>query len=92
MTHRLRRLRPDGRMREGFGPVQVPQVGEGGEMTFAQYWQKLREKNPGLQHENSKLTLSVASLRKTMERCFDAGCKHGMDTKSIFDQIFGDRR
>lgn len=41
-------------------------------MTFAQYWNNLTQKNPSLL-ESSKITLTVESFKRQLEKAFDAG-------------------
>jgi len=62
--------------------------------TFLAYWTRLRMKNMGLNDESSKMTITVASFRKSMEQSYnqgaeDAGKKSGFgDGGDLFGDMF----
>lgn len=60
-------------------------------MTFADYWLKLVDRNPGLRDPASKMTISVESFRRSMEQAYERGREQGADTKSLFEKVFGGR-
>lgn len=66
-------------------------------MTFEQYWDQLRTRNPGLAKDDTKMTITVASFRRSMRQSYDQGADHKKPTKpkeddslSKFSKIFGD--
>ena len=72
--------------------------------TFDSYWLRLQVENPGLADGENTLKITVASLRKTLEKSYNQGdadhAKAARDfaaldpdrTNSIFGSIFGDLR
>lgn len=56
-------------------------------MSFLEYWGRLIASNESLKEPENKMTISVASFRKQLEKAYEAG-KEGSGG-SLFDQIFG---
>lgn len=56
-------------------------------MSFLEYWGRLISSNESLKEPENKMTISVASFRKQLEKAFEAG-KEGSGG-SLFDQLFG---
>ena len=42
-------------------------------MTFAEYWAKLQDRNPGLKDEAVKMTLPVAGFKRALEQAYSEG-------------------
>ena len=49
--------------------------------TFEDYWKRLAESNPGLLDDELKLTITVASMRKQLQKAFEAGGTEDADKK-----------
>lgn len=64
-------------------------------MPFIDYWSHLKQKNPSLCHDDSKMTISVASFKKQLEKAYKAGSNAALtqDKKgpfeSFMDSLFG---
>ena len=58
-------------------------------MSFLEYWGRLIASNKNLTEPENKMTISVASFRKQLEKAYEAG--KGESGGSLFDQLFGGR-
>ena len=62
-------------------------------MTFTDYWESLKVKNPGLAEPENKMALTVEEFRKSLEMAFVKGFNQGSAGKrksKSFDDIFDD--
>lgn len=50
-------------------------------MSFSKWWFQRRAKNPALNDEESKMTISVAEFRRQQEIAFNAGRLDGLSAK-----------
>lgn len=57
--------------------------------SFYNYWNRLCRSNASLCDEKSKMTISVASFRKQLEKAHQDGCEESKDDKSVFESLFG---
>lgn len=46
-------------------------------MSFYDYWYRKQRSNPHLNNEENKLTITIASLKKELQKAFDAGKAEG---------------
>lgn len=62
-------------------------------MSFLEYWGRLIASNDNLKEPENKMTISVASFRRQLEKAHSAGVEAGKSQSggSLFDQIFGGR-
>jgi hypothetical protein len=59
-------------------------------LSFGDYWLRLVNQNKGLASgEDAKMTITVAAFRKAMEQAYATGREAGVDTQSMFRQMFG---
>lgn len=61
-------------------------------MTFDQFWQTLKDKNPGLADSDTRMTITVASFRKSLEQSYERGRDQERMTgpqKTYADSLFG---
>ena len=59
-------------------------------MTFAEYWAKLRDKNPGLKLDGAtKMTQTVDAFRRALEQAFNVGCEQGRRAGKVLDDVLG---
>jgi dihydropteroate synthase len=60
-------------------------------MDARDYWYRLVRANPAMRDEDAKLTISVRSLRKQIEKAFEEGAESVPDSDGggFFDGIFG---
>lgn len=60
-------------------------------MSFLEYWGRLISSNESLKEPENKMTISVASFRRQLEKAHTAGVEAGKNQSSgsLFDQLFG---
>ena len=70
-------------------------------MAFSTYWTQLQMKNPGLNEEDTKMTISVGSFKSALRRAYDSGGENTAkalrdlemtgkpDYKDLFGGMFG---
>ena len=57
-------------------------------MSVNDYIESLRRRNPKI-FTADKITITTKELEKQIRNAFDAGHGSGLDSKSLFDQLFG---
>ena len=60
-------------------------------MSFLEYWGRLIASNESLKEPENKMTISVASFRRQLDKAYQAGVEDGKGQSggSLFDQLFG---
>ena len=71
-------------------------------MAFLAHWTKLRMKNPGLNDDDSKMTITVSSFKASLNKAYDSGhadaakaldglmgAKESNPMKDLFGGMFG---
>lgn len=56
-------------------------------MTFDAYWANLVKKNPGLADQETKMTVTVAAFKKTLEQAFRTGMDDQKQTSDLMNKI-----
>jgi len=61
-------------------------------MAFSEYWASLRLKNPSLSDDSTKMTISVESFKKQLQKAHFDGWQEGWKrgSKTNGDNPFGD--
>jgi hypothetical protein len=62
-------------------------AGEYDMSAFDEYWITLIQKNPGLENESDRMTISVAAFKKALSRSFEAGLRESESRKKAADDF-----
>lgn len=64
-------------------------------MKFEELWMVIEDKNPNLKNDK-EVRMTISGFKKAIKLAYDQGYKtghqEGLDSKSVFDQMFGNRR
>lgn len=60
-------------------------------MSFADYWERLCNRNKALRDQSTKMTITVGSFKKSMQQSYEQGAAQTTKptTDSLFGKIFG---
>ena len=63
-------------------------------MNFDKLWLIIESKNPNLKNDE-EVRMTISGFKKAIKLAYDQGYKtgnqEGLDSKSVFDQMFGNR-
>jgi len=77
--------------------LPVPAVYDGSVVMFCFYWARIVSANESLKDEGQKMTLSVESFKRQLEKAYDKGREDEKDSRSadpygaLFNGMFGGR-